>query len=114
GTTYLEISDRFTDKIAEFHRYAMRLLETPIGVVGGGNAWADLGWCALTLGDVEVAEEMFVKGLNTPTMMMKTQRPRHLAGSALVHLARGDRAEALRLAGEALAYAEEYGMRNFY
>lgn len=114
GTTYLEISDRFTDKIAEFHRHAMRLLETPVGQIGGGVAWADLGWCALTLNDTEIAGEMFGKGLNTPTMMMNTQRPRHLAGSALVHLSRGEQAEALRLAEEALAYAANYGMKNLY
>ena len=46
--------------------------------------------------------------------MMKTQRSRHLAGSALVRLADGERAEALRLAEEALAYAAEYGMKNLF
>jgi class 3 adenylate cyclase/tetratricopeptide (TPR) repeat protein len=114
GTTYLEISEKFTDKIAEFHRFALRLLETTAGAIGGGNAWADLGWCALTLGDVELAEELFTKGLNYPTMMMMLQRPRHLAGSAMVQLAHGNHLEARRLAEEACIYAETYGMRNFY
>ena len=114
GSTYLEISERFTDKIAEFHRYALRLLETPVGAIGGGSAWADLGWCALTLGDTELADELFGKGLNHPTMMMMMERPRHLAGAAAVYLARGARGEALRLAEEACAYAEKYGMRHHY
>jgi class 3 adenylate cyclase/tetratricopeptide (TPR) repeat protein len=114
GSIYLEISERFTDKIAEFHRYALGLLETPTGAIGGGSAWADLGWCALTLGDTELADELFGKGLNHPTMMMKMERPRHLAGAAAVHLARGERVEALRLAEEALAYAEEHRMNHHY
>lgn len=86
GSTYLEISERFTDKIAEFHRYALRLLETPGGAMGGGSAWAGLGWCALTLGDVELADELFGKGLNHPSLMMLVERPRHLAGAAAVQL----------------------------
>ena len=113
GSTYLEISPRFTDKIAEFHRYALHLLELPAGAMGGGNAWADLGWCAMTLGDVELADQMFEKGLTYPTIMMRVERPRYLAGAALIRLKRGDVAGARLLAEEACAFVREHGMKNW-
>lgn len=112
GSVYLEISPRFTDKVAEFHRYALRLLETPTGKIAGGNAWADLGWCAMTLGDVELADELFTQGLNFPTMMMLVERPRYLSGLALIQLRYENEPAARELASDALAFAEAHGMRN--
>jgi tetratricopeptide (TPR) repeat protein len=112
GSVYLEISDRFIDQVAQFHRHALRLLETPVGAIGGGAAWADLGWCALTLGDLEVAAEVFTKGLNYPTMMMNMEKPRYLAGMGLLHALRGEDEPAGRLALEACAFTEQYGLRH--
>jgi class 3 adenylate cyclase/tetratricopeptide (TPR) repeat protein len=106
GTIYLEISRHFSDQIARFHQHAMKILESPIGAAGGGTAWADLGFCALALGDQELAEESFQKGLNYPTMFRLVERPRYLAGSALLALTRGDLVHATQLAGEARADAE--------
>jgi len=113
GSVYIEISPHFTDKIAEFHRYALRLLETPTGKIGGGNAWADLGWCAMTLGDVELADELFTLGMTYPTMMMRVERPRYLSGLALIRLRQGDEPAARQLVAEALAFAEDHGMKNY-
>jgi len=114
GSTYLEISPHFTDQISQFHLHALRLLENPVGMGGGGTAWADVGFCAMTLGDLDIAEASFQKGLNVPTMFMRLERARHLAGLALVTLRRGRADEALRLAQEARAYAEARGMRHLY
>ena len=112
GSIYQEISPKFLDQIGQFHLHALRLLESQMGMMGGGSAWADLGWCALTLGDTEIASESFEKGLNYPTMFMMIERPRHLAGAALLASQRGKHAEALNLAEEACGYAEERSMRN--
>jgi len=112
GAIYLDITARLTDKVAELHRHALALLENPVGAIGGGIAWADLGWCALTLGDDEVAGEMFTRGLTAPSMMMNMERPRYLAGAALVSAHRGDHAEALRQAEEACAFVEQYSIRH--
>jgi ATP/maltotriose-dependent transcriptional regulator MalT len=112
GSTYLEISGHFTDEVGRFHGHAMKLLETPAGVSGGGTAWADLGLCALLAGDLETAESMFEKGLNQPTMFMLVERPRHLLGLALVRLKRGQADEALKLAKEAGDYVRQRGMRH--
>jgi tetratricopeptide (TPR) repeat protein len=114
GSAYLDISDQFSDRISEFHQHALRLMEAPGGNMTGGTAWADLGLCAVTIGDLEMADEVFHKGLNYPTMFMYVEKARLLAGSALLALARGESDEAHRLAKEALAYAQEKGMRNMY
>jgi tetratricopeptide (TPR) repeat protein len=112
GTIYLEISGRFSDEVARFHQHAHRLLENPVGAMGGGTAWADLGWCALTLGDPEIAAQSFEKGLDYPTLFMRVERPRYLAGMALVELSRGHTAEAQLLAAEACDYVAERKMRH--
>lgn len=114
GMIYLEISEKFTDKIAEFHLHALRLLETPSGTPTGGTAWADLGHCAIALGDFKVADEVLQKGLNYPNMFMRLERPRHLSGAALLASSRGEHEEAVRLAIEARDYAQARGMRHHY
>jgi hypothetical protein len=57
---------------------------------------------------------MFAKGLNYPTMMMNMERPRFLAGTALLHSSRGEHEPAERLAMEACAFAEQYSLRYLY
>jgi tetratricopeptide (TPR) repeat protein len=114
GLAYLEISPRFIDKIGEFHLHALRLLETPGGMAGGGTAWADIGWCALALGDTEIAAECFEKGLHQPSMLMLVEKPRYLAGSALVASRQGRHDDALVLVEEACRYSEERDMRHMY
>ncbi len=111
---YLEISGKYTEQVASVHEHALRLLENPAGMMGGGTAWADLGWCSLGVGDLEAAEEAFQKGLNHPSMFMLLERPRYLAGLAQLALVRGNTEEALHQAEEALGYAEERGMRHLY
>ncbi|HSG15566.1 MAG TPA: hypothetical protein VLE70_04500, partial [Anaerolineae bacterium] len=112
GTAYLNISDQFRDEVSKFHRHALRLLESPAGTMTGGAAWADLGFCALTLDDLELAGDVFQKGLNHPSLFILLERARLLAGSALLALAQDDVDEADRLAAEAHAFAQEKGMRH--
>jgi tetratricopeptide (TPR) repeat protein len=108
GSIYQEISPKLTDKIAEFHQHALRLLESPTAAMTSGTAWSDLGHCAIELGDLEVAEQALNQGIHSPNMFTRLERPRHLAGLALLASIRGEHAEALRLANEACGYAEEH------
>jgi len=112
GVIYLDISEKLVDKIAEFHLHALRLLEGPPGTMTGGKAWADLGHCAIALGDLKLAEEILQKGLSFPNLFMLLDRPRHLSGLALLACARNEFDEAVRLADEARANAEEHGLRQ--
>jgi predicted ATPase/class 3 adenylate cyclase len=112
GIVYLHLSDQFRDEVSKFHHHALRLLESPEATMTGGAAWADLGFCALTLGDLELAGEVFQKGLNHPSLFILLERARLLAGLAALALARGDTGEAAQLAAEAQAFAEEKAMRH--
>jgi len=112
GSAYLHISDQFTEEIAKFHRHALRLLDSPGGSMTGATAWADLGHCAIQVGDFPLAEEVFEKGLNVPTMFMYLEKPRLLAGQALLALARGELAKASQHAESALALARQKNMQH--
>ncbi|MDX1415533.1 MAG: AAA family ATPase [Candidatus Promineifilaceae bacterium] len=112
GSVYLHISDQFRDEIAKFHHHAYKLLESPAGALTGGVTWADLGYCAMQLGDLEMAGEAFQQGLHQKSMFMEVERPRLLAGAAQLALSRGDLEQAQTLAEEALVFAQEKKMRH--
>lgn len=114
GMIYLEISELYRDKVGEFHLHALRMLEDPTAAFGGGTAWADLGLCALTMGDRKLAEDVFQKGLNYPNMFMRLERPRHLSGSAVLAAEKGELDLALDLIGEGEQFASERSMRHIY
>jgi class 3 adenylate cyclase/tetratricopeptide (TPR) repeat protein len=114
GMVYLEISHEFKDAISEFHNHALRLLESPHGRLGGGTAWADLALCALQLKDLEIAEDAIQLGLNYPNMYLRLERPRHLSAASLLSLTKGEVHEAVRLAEQAVLYAEERAMLYLY
>ncbi len=114
GSVYLDITHHFSDQVARFHQQALKILENPFAQAGGGTAWADLGYCAMNLGDLELAGDLFQKGLNTPTIFMYVERPRYLAGSALLALLRGQPEQALKLAGEGRDFAKKHKMRHTY
>jgi ATP/maltotriose-dependent transcriptional regulator MalT len=71
-----------------------------------------LGFCALILDDLPLAEQAFQKGLNDPSLFVLLERPRLLAGSALLALTQGDGDEAALLAAEAHSFAREKKMRH--
>jgi tetratricopeptide (TPR) repeat protein len=114
GMVYVEISEKFTDQIGEFHLHALRLLESPVARIGAGSAWADLGLCALMLGDLKIAEQAIEQGLTYPNIFMRMERPRHLAGAALLSIQRGNPDLAIEQIGEARGYALERKMRQLY
>jgi len=112
GSAYLQISEQFSEEIAKFHRHALRLLDSPSGTIAGATAWADLGHCAIKVGDLPLADEVFQKGLNVPTIFMYLEKPRLLAGTALLALARGELDKAIQNAESALTMARQKNMQN--
>lgn len=110
----MDISGQLIDQTTEFHSEALELLETPLGPVTGGLAWADLGFCALATGNGEQADEFFQKGLTIPTAFKFLARLLLLVGSAFVALGRNDVAGAAEIVREAKEFTEERSMRHFY
>lgn len=111
GSIYQEISPQFVDEIGRFHLHALRLLESPFAAMTGAVAWADLGFCAIAMGDRQLAGQVLQKGLSTPNTWSQLERPRHLAGLAWLASDRGEHAQAIRLAEESLAYVQQHALR---
>jgi class 3 adenylate cyclase/tetratricopeptide (TPR) repeat protein len=111
---HVDLSGNLEGKMAEHYAETLDVLSTPGGMVGGGTCWPDVGFSALTLGDVDKAGEFFQNGLNMPSMFMYLQRPRSMAGAALVAAARGQIEEATRLVGETHEYVQQRKMKHFY
>ena len=114
GTAYLDVGGEYLEKAAEFQAQAMDLLEQPLGAVMGGMVWADLGFCAMGMGELQRADDFFQKGLTVSTATKFLARPALLVGSAFVELGRGGLGEAERLTQEAREFAEEREMKHFY
>jgi predicted ATPase/class 3 adenylate cyclase len=114
GSALLEISPRLKPQAAEYHEHALRLLDHPAGAFGGGTAWADIGMCALAAGNLPLAEDVFDRGLNNPSMFMLLERPRFLVGRAVIALAHGRLADAAECVQAARQFAAERRMQNAY
>ncbi len=94
----------------EMHEQVLQLLAHPMGAMAGGSAWADLGECALALGKLDSAQELFQKGLTESTVMKNLHRPRLLVDLARVALARGHVDDADARLRQAREYAEGHKM----
>jgi class 3 adenylate cyclase/tetratricopeptide (TPR) repeat protein len=114
ASAYLDISPAFIDRITGYHDEALELLEHPAGAMMGASAWAELGYCMQTIGNLDEASELFEKGLTIPTITGNLERPRLLIGSALLALSRNDTAGAERLLGEARALIQQHSLENNY
>jgi predicted ATPase len=114
GTIYIEISEKFYDQATDYHNQVIALAEQPSGAAWGSSAWVEMGFCYLAVGEIERAEEYFLKGLTIPTTTMNLLHPRLLVGAANVALAKADFDQAAKLAHDARTYADERGMQDQY
>ena len=114
GTIYQDISMELASQTMEYHTQALELMDMPLGTAMGAMNWAEVGFCALAMGDVERASELFHKGLTMSTAMKYLARPQLLVGSAFVELAKGRSDEAAKLVHEARQFVEERAMNHLY
>jgi len=112
GSTILDLGPGLKEKVLSHHDKAEALLENPIGGIMGAAVWAELGFCAMAVNDLDKAKSMFEKGLTIPTAMMHLSRPQLLMGSAFVNLMEGDTESAQKLLEEAKSYADERRMKH--
>ena len=114
GTAYLDIGAGFSEQGIQYHNQAMEVMESPLGTVMGAMIWADMGFCAMALGQPERADDMFQKGLTISTATKFLARPPLLVGSAFLELGRGNSEQAATLVQEAGEFVEERQMKHFY
>jgi hypothetical protein len=87
------------------------MMASPMNASMGGTVWADIGFRALLLNNIDLAEQLFQKGLNYPTTMGLVYRPYHLLGMAYVALKRGHLDDAAQYLDTARVYSEERRMK---
>jgi class 3 adenylate cyclase/tetratricopeptide (TPR) repeat protein len=114
GTSYVHVSERLHDKARAAHLAALEMMNTPLGAWFGAMNWCEVAFCALQIGSLDRARELFHMGLTTPTPLMHEYRPRLLVGAALVALRDGRHEDARGALAEARAFAETRKMRNEY
>ena len=114
GTAHLDINPKLADVTLEYHMRALQLTEAPMGTFMGALNWAEVGFCALTTGDLKMATELFEKGLTISTAPKYLARPMLLVGSALVAMENGNLKESGKLVQEGLEFAEERKMKHTY
>ncbi|MDL1896816.1 hypothetical protein FBQ82_11105 [Anaerolineae bacterium CFX7] len=97
----------------EYHKHALALSENPVGGMSNGSAWADIGWCAVNLGDMALAEKLFAGALDYPSFFQRLMRPRNLLGLAELAKRRGDFDAAQKYIDQARALVDEKQIRPF-
>lgn len=113
GNAYLDVSPRYAEKTAGLHMRALQALKRPLGSALGAVVWGDVGFCAMSLGKLDEAVEMFKTGLEAPTATKIFARPQMLLGLGIVSLMRGEIEEAFDKMEAARANASERGMVFF-
>jgi class 3 adenylate cyclase/tetratricopeptide (TPR) repeat protein len=96
-----------------YHKDALALSESPVGGMSNGGAWADIGWCAVNLGDFELAQKLFERALDFASFFRLVMRPRNLLGLAELAKRRGDFDAAQKYIDQARALADEHAMRPY-
>jgi tetratricopeptide (TPR) repeat protein len=113
GSVYTAVSPALGDKAHEFHDKALELLGEPTGVPGGGTAFPEIGFAALARGDLALAQDLFEKGANVPSILRNVMRPRSYAGMALALVAQGQPDAAEPYIKQAREFLEARGPKNF-
>lgn len=95
------------------HKEALELSNNPIAGMVNGAAWADIGWCALNLGDAALAEKLFGGALEYPSFFRLLMRPRNLLGLAELAERRGEFDDAQSYIEQARTIADEKAILPF-
>ncbi|MBI5028897.1 MAG: AAA family ATPase [Chloroflexi bacterium] len=111
GAVYFEISPALIDRTLELHTFALGQLENPMAAAGSASAFADLGFCALAIGNLDKATELFQNGLTRPTIMALLERPRFFIGQALIALKQNCLDDTRQHMQEARAYVDDHAMK---
>jgi len=90
ASCYERIGGRYVGVATEMQRSTMATLDLPLRQVYGGWIWTEIGHCALAAGNLDSAEDLFRRALETPTMGRLIGRCEALRGLSLIMIDRGD------------------------
>lgn len=113
GAIELDISPDRVNAMTQLHQLSLEALEKPLGSAVGAMAWAEIGFCALNLGQPEQANELFDNGLNISTAAKILAKPQLMMGKAMLQMMDGDIPGALEMIDDAQAFAESSKMQHY-
>ena len=113
GGIELDISPDRVNATNQLNQLTLEAIDKPLGTAMAAMAWAELGFCALNLGQAEQAAEMFDKGLNISTAAKIISRPQLMMGQGMLQMMDGDIPAALATIDSAQADAESSKMQHY-
>lgn len=113
GAVELDISPERVNATTQLHTQSLEAIEKPLGTAMGAMAWADIGFCAMSLGDAEQAGQMFTKGLTISTATKNLAKPQLLMGQGMLKMMSGDIPGALETIDEAERFASSARMKHY-
>lgn len=113
GSIELDISPDRVNATKQLHIQTLEAIEKPLGSAMGAMAWAEVGFCALNLGNPEQAKKMFDNGLNISTATKNLSKPQLLMGQGMLQMMDGDIEGALATIDEAQSFAESSKMQHY-
>jgi tetratricopeptide (TPR) repeat protein len=113
GAIELDISPDRVNAMTQLHQLSMEAIEKPLGSAMGAMAWAEVGFCALNLGQPEQANELFDNGLNISTAAKILAKPQLMMGKAMLQMMDGDIPGALEMIDDAQRFADSSRMQHY-
>lgn len=113
GATELDISPDRVNAAQQLHAQTLEAIEKPLGSAMGAMAWAEVGFTALGLGNIEQATEMFDNGINISTATKNLAKPQLLMGQGMLKLMGGDIPGALEKIDEAENFTNSIRMKHY-
>jgi len=113
GAVELDINPERVNATAQLHQLSLEAIEKPLGSAMGAMAWAEVGFCALNLGNPEEANKNFDNGLNISTATKILAKPQLLMGKGMLKMMDGDIPGALGIIDEVQEFADSIGMKHY-
>jgi hypothetical protein len=107
GMAFVYASAGITDPIPALREEAEATLGQPMGEFAASELWSSLGWAGIATGDLQQAEEDFVRGSSVSSIFTFTERPRLLVGRTLALIGLGRLEEAETVLVEASAFIRD-------
>ena len=114
GSAYFDINGMNNEQSVALHEQALAALDKPLGTTLMSFVMAEVGFCALMIGEGHRADELFSRGLMESNAMKFLARPQLLVGSALVALGEGRLVDAIKSIEDARAMVNERAMKYYY
>ena len=101
-----------TEDVERFMAETLERFDMPVGNAMASACYAEIGFCAMMGGDLDLARDRFERGIESQSAASYLMEPMLKAGLGMVHLQQGDTGAARASIDEAAAVAEAKAMQH--